>query len=372
MCLSAGDSMSIELEAQKEPEHKRWIPLARQVVHRTLGLRWKDVLEIYTYTPTIPLAEALALEARRQGSDTHVTLMTDDLWLTSMEELPVRWLRTPSDVEHAINRAITAYVYLGGPQDARRFRNIPPEKFEANAIGNIRQDEPMRRRKVRQVDLPIGRVSPERAEAYGLDYERWHKSYNAALAVDLRDIQKAGATWCRRLKGRKKVNVASDAGTNLKFETKGVPPMVDDGIISAFDVRRGFVETSLPAGKIVWAVLANSVHGEIYFTDPLLLMGKAVKGLHLRFKDGKLGEWGAEKNPELLKNLLRNRRGADNRMGWFSIGLNAAAEPCMLDNSIVQNDVGIGLGPHPQLKPTKAQLMPQFGATIGQVRIEVD
>ena len=87
-----------------EPAFQRWIPLANQVVRRTLGLRWKDVFEIYSYIPTIPLAEALALEARRTGSDTHITLMTDDLWFTSMRELTTRWLSTPSPVESAITR----------------------------------------------------------------------------------------------------------------------------------------------------------------------------------------------------------------------------------------------------------------------------
>ena len=38
-------------------------------------------MDIYGYIP-IPLAEALGLEARRAGSDTHITLITDDVWFT--------------------------------------------------------------------------------------------------------------------------------------------------------------------------------------------------------------------------------------------------------------------------------------------------
>src|SRR6266568_1416147 len=158
---------------------EEWIPLARQVVRTSLRLAWKDVFEIYTYTPTIALAEALALEARRAGSDTHITLMTDDLWFTSMRELSTKWLGQPSPVEYAIHKTVTADMYLGGPGDARRMRDIPPEKFDANAMGNFRQDEPLRKRRVRHVDLPIGRVTAERAEAYGLDYEKWYASNEA-------------------------------------------------------------------------------------------------------------------------------------------------------------------------------------------------
>lgn len=260
--------MSRDQQLAKLPEFERWTPLAKKVVRQSLALRWNDVLEIYSYIPTIPLAEALAMEARRAGSDTHITLMTDDLWFTSMQELPLKWLRAPSQAEIAINKAITAYIYLGGPQDARRMQSIPPEKFNANAMGNIRQDKPRMKRRVGHIDLPIGRVRPERAEAYGLDYELWQKSYNAALAVDLGEIRKAGEEWCSRLKGRRKIRITSNAGTNLTFETKALEPMIEDGIISNSDRKRGFVSTSLPAGKIVCAMQPTSAEGKVRFTDP--------------------------------------------------------------------------------------------------------
>ena len=121
--------------ADRQPLEE-WIPLAEQVVRTSLRLGENDVFTIYTYPSTIPLAEALALEARRVGSDTHLTLMTDDLWFTSMRELPAAWLRTASPIERALAETETAHIYLGGPADARRMRDIPPEKMEANEMGN--------------------------------------------------------------------------------------------------------------------------------------------------------------------------------------------------------------------------------------------
>ncbi len=329
------------------------------------------MLEIYSYIPTIPLAEALALEARRAGSDTHITLMTDDLWFTSMQKLPARWLREPSRAEIAINKAITAYVYLGGPQDARRMRTIPPGKFEANAIGNLRQDEPRKGRKVRHIDLPIGRVCPERAQAYGLNYQLWRKNYYAALGMSLDRIRKTGNVLRSKLKGRTRVRISSNVGTNLTFETKELEPMIEDGIISDSDVRRGFVSTTLPAGKIVCAVDPTSATGNVRFTDPVFLMGRSVKGLQLRFEKGRLVSWGADENAELLTSQLGRAKASGDHMGWFSVGLNSAAAPCMLDNSIVKDDVGIGLGPHPLLESSNAKSKLYFDGTIGPVKLTV-
>ena len=348
----------------------KWIPLAKQVVQRTLGLRWKDILDIYSYIPTIPLAEALSLEARRAGSDTHITLMTDDLWFTSMEDLHIRWLREPSQVELAINKVVTAYVYLGGPADARRFPSIPLEKLDANNVGNLKQDEPKKRRHVRHVDLPIGRVCQERAEAYGLDYSRWRQSYEAALAVDLDEILKAGIEWTQNLKGRKKIRLTSDTGTELRFVTRGIAPFVDDGVIDARDVRRGYLETSLPAGTVVSAVLPNSAEGKVHFAEPVFLVGKVIKGVTLTFKKGRLVGWEAEENADLLIHSLRNAaKMRVDHLGWFAVGLNPVAEPCMLDNRIVKDEVTIGLGYLPQLEPSKKHAA-GFDGTIGICNIE--
>jgi len=372
---SAGTDSIVMAPRRNEPTNPgfaQWIPLARQVVRTSLRLGWKDVFTIYTYPPTIPLAEALALEARRVGSDTHLTLMTDDLWFTSMQELSTKWLSTASPAEHAIARAETAHIYLGGPADARRMRDIPAEKFEANSLGGDRQHEPRRRRRVRDIDLPIGRLTPERAETYGLDYASWSRSYHDALAVDLKEIQREGRALALSLRGRKKVRIRSDAGTDLRFQTKAIPPIVSDGIISPADIRRGFVRTTLPAGRLELAVQPESVEGEIRGTDPIPFGGRAIVRPSFRIHSGKIVESGAAENEDLLHRILRHSKAETARVGTMTIGLNRAAKPCMLDNSIVKDDLGFGLGPHPQLERGRVDPEVSFDSTIGPVRIDIE
>src|SRR5437899_10080183 len=292
---SAGADSIVMAPRRNEPTNPgfaQWIPLARQVVRTSLRLGWTDVYIIYTNPPTTPLAEALALEARRVGSDTPLTLMTDDLWFTSMQELSTKWLSTASPAEHAIAGAETAHIYLGGPADARRMRDIPPEKVEANSVGGDRQHEPRRKRRVRDIDLPIGRLTPERAETYGLDYEKWHSSYHKALAVDLKEIQREGRALARALRGRKKARIGSAAGTDLPFETKGIAPKLSDGIISPEDIHRGFVRTALPAGRLEAPVRPQSVEGEIRGTDPIPFAGRAIVRPWFRIESGRIVESG--------------------------------------------------------------------------------
>src|SRR5438132_14107725 len=242
-----------------------------------------------------------------------------------------------SPAEHAIAEAETAHIYLGGPADARRMRDIPAEKFEANSLGGDRQHEPRRKRRVRDIDLPIGRITPERAETYGLDYEKWYGSYHKALAVDLKAIQQAGAALARSVRGRKKIRIESDAGTDLRFETKAILPIVSDGIISADDIRRGFVRTALPAGRLEAAVRPESVEGEVHGTDFIPFGGRAILRPWFQIRSGRIVESGASKHQDLLHRVLRPSKSKSARIGYFTIGLNEAAEPCMLDNSIVKD-----------------------------------
>src|SRR3989441_10349164 len=184
--------MALQTPRRPTPAFESWIPLARQVVRTSLRLGWKDVFTIYTYPSTIPLAEALALEARRVGSDTHLTLMTDDLWFTSMQELSTKWLSTASPAERAMAEAETAHIYLGGPADARRMREIPPEKFEANSLGGDRQHEPRKKRRGRGTAPPGGGPPPGGARAHGPATEKKERKNTKNHAGGARGKQRGG------------------------------------------------------------------------------------------------------------------------------------------------------------------------------------
>ncbi len=191
------------------------------------------------------------------------------------------------------------------------------------------------------------------------------------LTVDLKEIQRIGAALARSLRCRKEVRVESNAGTSLQFEMKRVPPIVSDGIVSPADIRRGFVRTDLPAGRLEAAVRPESVHGEIRATDPIPFAGRAIVRPWFQIHSGKIIESGAAEHDELLHRILRQSKVETARIGHVTIGLNPVAEACMLDNSIVKDDVGIGFGPHPQLERGAVDPSVSFDCTIGPVRIEI-
>src|SRR3989449_10671268 len=89
-----------------------------------------------------------------------------------MHELSTKWLSGASPIEHALAETETAHIYLGGPADARRMRDIPPEKFEANSLGGDGNPEPRRKRRGRGHAPPIGGPPPGGARTLGPPQEK--------------------------------------------------------------------------------------------------------------------------------------------------------------------------------------------------------
>jgi leucyl aminopeptidase (aminopeptidase T) len=322
------------------------VSLAERVARDTFALRERDVMEVYCYPHTIPLAEALALAARRRGSDTHLTLMSDDLWFTSMEFLPVKWLKAPSPVEVAISGAVTADVYVGSLTNPARFSEIPLKKITANSIGGEKQNLLRRRHKVRNLVLPVGMVTEARAQRFGLSLARWRAGFEAALGVSAHDLRVAGRAWKRALAGRRRVRVVTEAGTDVTFETGTATPYLADGTFGAEEKRREITELWMPAGRVFASIRPGTAEGTIALADPLNVIGTPVGGVRLTVREGEVVAASAKTNRALLDRALGP---APRRIGWFSIGVNAASGPCLFDNSIVRDVVTFGFGAHTYL-----------------------
>src|SRR5206468_4835144 len=116
----------------------------------------------------------------------------------------------------------------------------------------------------------------------------------------------------------------------------------------------------------------ESGDGEIRGTDSIAFAGRPIVRPWFRIRSGKILESGAAEHEALLHRMLRQANSQRARIGYVTIGLNEAAEPCMLDNSIVKDDVGLGLGPHPELERRIADPAVSFDWTVGPVRIEIE
>jgi aminopeptidase len=78
---------------------------------------------------------------------------------------------------------------------------------------------------------------------------------------------------------------------------------------------------NVPGGEVFTAPIEDSAEGTIFFDLPAVVYGKAVEGVKLTFARGKVVEYSARRNEELLKSMIKTDDGA-RRIGELGIGTN--------------------------------------------------
>jgi aminopeptidase len=105
------------------------------------------------------------------------------------------------------------------------------------------------------------------------------------------------------------VRIRSGETTDVTMSVAGNPTINDYG------------EKNLPGGEVFTAPVPDTVEGEVLFDKPLYHQGREVTGVSLTFESGEVVDHSAEKNEEVLTEVLNTDEGA-RRLGELGIGMN--------------------------------------------------
>ena len=300
--------------------------IARRVVHGSLRIHEDDMVLIETWQHTLGLASEIGLECYKTGAKPLVTLLTDELWWSTLDNVPDQYIRkTPRHMLNAMD-GTTAWIGLGGPQDPTKFREVSSSRLESFAEADRPVLDKQFEKKVRTAELILGQVTPERARVYGFNYEQWLRMTQESIKVDYPKMTELGRKISNRLEKGSKVRVTSKTGTDLKFEITKRPVHIQDGIVDDEDIRRGLVSTQLPSGKVEVPPIEDSARGTVVFDSPRALKGRLVSGLSLTFEKGKIVGFQAKQYGETFKEVLDISRGDKDIIAQFDLGLNPRVE----------------------------------------------
>lgn len=300
--------------------------VAKRIVHGSLKVHEDDMVLIETWQHTLDVASDIALECYRTGAKPMITLMTDRLWWNILEQIPDQYIRkTPRHVLSAADTT-TVWILLGGPQDPASFRDVPASRLESFFEGEKPVLDKTYEKKVRTAEVLLGHITPQRAKAYGFDYERWLKMTEEAIKVDYQKMTELGRKIANRLERGSRVHLTSRTGTDLRFEITKRPVHIQDGIVDEDDIARGLVSTQLPSGKVEVAPLEESAQGRVVFDTPRALKGRMVRDLSLSFEKGKVVEYQAKKFEEVFREVFEATRGDKENIAQFAIGINPRVE----------------------------------------------
>jgi leucyl aminopeptidase (aminopeptidase T) len=324
--------------------------VARRVVRDSLRLGAEDSLEVEATEHALPFAKEIVKEARRAGADTLIVVDSDDVWYEAVLNLPLEWLREPSRLQRALRRDATAVVYVGGLEDPRGMRDIPPERWRANSEGSRATYEPFEDSPVPMVFVGLGHVTEPRASSYGFDYGEWWKSVVAATAVDPAELRKRGQVVADRLRGARGGRLVA-AGTDFEFEFHGTEPAVFTGEVGPVEGVKSSYFASLPSGSVSIALKQGSGQGRVVATAALPQQGDLVRDLTWLFEDGRLTRADASQGLDLFMSRWTEevRQKGGDQLGYLTVGLNPRAKFGFLENEIVEGVVTVTVGDNESL-----------------------
>lgn len=259
------------------------------------------------------------------------------VWMNSNTRAARAYIRacTPESIVfpehvHSLLKEADIFIEIKGTTNTHGTTDVDPEKSIRNA--KVRQpllDTRMNKRWVgtqypaagnaQQAEMSTDAYADFVWEAINKDWDEQQEYQRPVVEV----LESAG-----------EIHIVSGETTDIRMSLDGMLVVNDYG------------EVNLPGGEVFTAPIPNSVKGEINFDKPLLVQGREIKDVYLRFKSGKVVEHSAAKNEEILTAILNTDSGS-RRVGELGIGMNRDITQFtynMLFDEKMRNTVHIALG----------------------------
>ncbi|MHA2233318.1 MAG: aminopeptidase [Candidatus Hodarchaeales archaeon] len=318
--------------------------IAKRLLEESLSISKEDALVIDTWGHSLDFATAIAVEAEKLGADVLIITATDDLWSRILNELSDEQLKKPPRLAYALLEAETARINIEGVEDPAIFDNMPMERYGIYAERWKPYNDRVHELKIKSVNVQLGMVTPQRAKAYGIDYELWMKEMTESLDMSPHELKEFGSEIAKMLEKTQEVHVTAPGGTNVKFRLAGRPIYVFNGTVDPEEMKVGSHFGGLPSGVVAFAPSEASAEGQVVADIPSTWVAKWVKNLTWTFEQGVLKKWHADENLEAWENIYLGGSGDKDHFAVFGLGLNPNAQAGHFHDMIVKGVVTIGIG----------------------------
>lgn len=288
--------------------------------------RYEEVRILHNTTDPscVRFAEIVEEECWKVGAHTLMLGYSSSREKLRYELKPEDSLAEISRISKAIAKNVDVTIFIGEDDNPGWAKDLH-HKLRISAPVREKIRSILDKRKVRWAYF--GWPVPGAARGYGCSVERFRRIFFDSIRETFRGrLQALCSAYRNALVGRHKVRLIADDGTDLRFSIKGRPVLVDDGVISDEDMKRGDVGVNIPAGEVFVAPLENSADGEIFFNEVAIPGFGRVRGLRLIFRKGKISDLGAESGEDVFRKFLNANTGDKDRIAEFGIGTNRMAK----------------------------------------------
>lgn len=342
--------------------------LAKNVVKRTLKIKPKENVIVETWNHGLPIASEFVYQLRAAGARPMLLFEDEEAYWRAVSTLPRTKLGQVGGHEWKALESADAYVFVMGPGDISKLREVGMEKYSAATAYNREWYRRAEKAGIRGARIGMGYVSAQRAAAYGFDYETWRSMMLEASAVEPRAMERAGRKVQRLLSGTGRVEIRAPNGTNLAFDLKGRKAGLETGVWTE-DVGEPLV--NIPAGEAYVAPDERSPEGTIRFDRPIPYVARWMRGLTFAFDGGRLSKWTAEEGEDIVRGPWGKAKGDKDRIALVSFGLNPKVRTGFLNEYVAAGNVYVAIGANDDVGG-KNKTEFYLGATLTGATVTID
>jgi len=283
---------------------------AELLVEYSMDIEENDLVQISFGQASKSLAKEVYRKVMEAGAYPVYSLDDQEFDKVFYEEADEDQLEHVPEYQRDKVKQLDASLRIRAPSNTNELSEISPKKMQQNAKAKKDlKEEIIENTKWSLTQYPT-RALAQKAEMSFEDYKEfaidacvkdWEEESKKYLG--LKETVDEGSLV--RIKGER-TDIEFSIGENDGINRLGV---LSDGT------------SNVPGGEVFTAPVVDSVEGEIYFEIPAVTGGREVEGVWLKFKDGRVVDYSAEKNEDLLEERLKTDDGSD-RLGEFGIGTN--------------------------------------------------
>jgi len=216
------------------------------------------------------------------------------------------------DIQMDMIKKSQYYIGINTSGNTRELSNIDPRKIVArrkitkaiseHIINSADKKEGWMKR------VTIGFPCPSLAQDAGMSLNEYENFVFNSCLINWKKFGEKMDKICYIFDKGNRIHLVGD-GVDLKFSIKEKNCVPDKG------------EENMPGGEVFMAPVRESVNGWINFDYPRIVNGNLISGIKMKFKEGKVIEFSAEKGHEFLKELLNTDENAK-YVGEFGVGCN--------------------------------------------------
>jgi aminopeptidase len=300
---------------------------AEVLLTRSINVEKGDHVYLLTKSvDSLPLFKEVRKQIIQRGGIPHEHILYDSqlgaMDYTWMKHADKDQLETVSESKKKELEEMDAYIRIGGADNTKELKGIDSKKI---SVREKATKELLRKRL--ELDWVVTRYPTDgMSQAAEMPTEEFQKFvFDAVTEVDWDSLEEKNQKVKEIFDGAEEVRIQAE-GTDLTLSLKNRDGMPCNG------------EKNMPDGEVFYAPVKDSLNGKVSFEYPGVTDGDEVEGIVLHFEDGKVVDYSAERNEELLKQKLNTDEGA-RYVGELGIGTNPEIQQ-FVKNTLFDEKIG--------------------------------